>query len=257
MKALGFARRSCVVNGLRVRPSFFQSRSTLPVSAACLVANAARQTLSELLGAEVTLKLLEPVIPDAAAWSSIGASALIFAVRGAQSDAAIVLRAHDALTLACAALGECVESARSLSTIEAEVTARIASALCACLTAVCGLPDARHADRVKTLEGYVTYFELVVEDPARVRIGIALSREPASHIVPKLSTAHLHEIDVRLGAEVAHGFLPAASILSLQPGDVFKLDSALGDAACLCADGAIVARGQCGNLGARRAFAMR
>lgn len=257
MKVLGFARLSCVVNGRRVRPSFFQSRSTLPVSAACLVANAARQTLSELLGVPVSLKLLEPVIPDAAAWSSIGAGALVFAVRGAQSDAAIVLRPYDALTLACAALGEPVESPRGLSTVEAELIARTASALCSSLTAVCGLHDAGQVNPMKTLKGYVTYFELIVEEPARARIGIALSREPQSQVASRFSAGDLHEIDVRLCAEVAHGFLPAAAIVSLRTGDVFKLDSALGDTARLTAGGATVARGQCGHLGARRAFAVR
>jgi len=205
---LGFARRSCMVNGLRVRPSLFQSRSGLPVSAACLVANAARQTLSDLLGAPVSLKLLEPVVPDSAGWSSIGADALVFAVRGAQSDAAIVLRAHDALALACAALGERIESPRGLSTIAAELAARLAPAPCGSLTAVSGSRDARQIDRLKTLEGYLTYFELIVEEPAPARIGIALSREPQSQIAPGLSTADLHEIDVRLGVEIAHGFLP-------------------------------------------------
>jgi len=257
MKMLGFARRSCTVNGLRVRPSLFQSRSTLPVSAACLVANAARQTLSDLLGGHVSLKLLEPVVPDREGWNTIGASALIFAVRGAQSDAAIVLRAHDALALACAALGERIESPRGLSTIENELAARIASALCSSLAPVCGLRDPRQIDRAKTLEGYVTYFELILEEPVPARIGIALSREPQSHVAPGLKPADLHEIDVRLGVEIAHGFLTAGSLVSLRPGDVVKLDSALGDAARLLAGGATVARGQCGNAGARRAFVIR
>ncbi|HEX5274444.1 MAG TPA: FliM/FliN family flagellar motor C-terminal domain-containing protein [Candidatus Rubrimentiphilum sp.] len=257
MKTLGFARLGCVVDGRRVRPSVFQSRSTLPVSAACLVANAARQILSDLLGAAVSLKLLEPLMPDAAAWSSIGKDALVFAMRGTQSDAAIVLRAHDALALACAALGESVESGRGLSLIEAELTARIASALCGALAAVCGPNDVRKIERIKTLEGYATYFELIVEEPSPVRIGIALSREPQSQVAPGLRTTDLHEVDLRLGAEIAHGFVPAAALVSLRPGHVFKLDSALGDTAQLRAGGAIVARGQCGNLGARRAFAMR
>jgi len=257
MKTLGFARRSCVVNRLRVRPSFFRSRSMLPVSAACLVANSARQTLSDLFGSVVSLKLLEPVVPDGAGWNSIGADALVFAVRGAHSDAAIVLRPHDALALACAALGERTESPRGLSTIETELAARIASALCGSLSAVCGVRDPRQIDRRKTLEGYLTYFELIVEEPVSARIGIALSREPQSQSAPGLSISDLHEIDVRLGVEIAQGLLPATALCSLRPGDVFKLDSALGEAARLWAGGAVVARGQCGNLGARRAFAIR
>jgi flagellar motor switch/type III secretory pathway protein FliN len=257
MKMLGFARRGCIVNGRRIRPSVFEPRSTLPVSAACLVANAARRTLSELLGVPVRLKLLEPVLPDSAGWSSIGTNAQVFAVGGEHSDAAIVLRAHDALALACAALGERAEGPRDLSAIENELAARIAAALCASLTPVCGARDPRQIERVTTLAGYVAYFELILEEPVEARIGIALSREPRSQIVPALTPADLHEIDVRLGVEIAHAFLPAASIVSLRAGEVIKLDSVLGDAARLLAGGAVLARGQCGNLGMRRALAIQ
>lgn len=257
MKMLGFARHGCIVNGRRIRPSLFESRSTLPVSAACLVANAARQTLSDLLGVSVSLKLLEPVLPDSVGWSSIGANALVFAVRGDYSNAAIVLRAHDALALACAALGERSDGPRDLSGIESELAARIASALCASLTPVSGLRDSRQIERAKTLEGYVAYFELILEEPVDARVGIALSREPQSQVVPALKPADLQEIDIRLSVEIAHAFVPAASIVSLRAGQVFKLDSVLGDAARLLAGGASLARGQCGNLGARRALAVQ
>ncbi len=257
MKMLGFARRSCIVGGRRIRPSLFESRSTLPVPAACLVANGARQILSDLLGAPVSLKLLEPVIPGEAGWSSIGADALVFAMRGAQSDAAIVLRAQDALALACAALGERAESLRGLSAIENELAGRIASALSSSLSPVCASRDPRQVNRAKSLEGYVTYFELILEEPVQARVGIALSREPQSQVAPGLKTGDLEEIGICLRVEIAHGFLPAASLALLRVGQSFKFDSALGDAARLVAGGAIVARGQCGTLGARRAFAVK
>jgi flagellar motor switch/type III secretory pathway protein FliN len=257
MKVLGFARRSCMVNQRRIRPSLFEFRSALPVSAACLVANAARQTLSDLFGAPVLLKLLEPVLPDGAGWSSIGTDALVFVVRGEQSDAAIVLRANDALALACAALGERAEGLRGLSSIESELTARIAGALRGSLVPVSGACDSRQIERSRTLEGFVTYFELILEEPVRARIGIALSREPHSQVVPAIRPVDLHDVDIRLTVEIAHGFLPAASIVSLRTGQVFKLDSALEDPARLLAGGATLVRGQCGNWGARRALAIQ
>jgi flagellar motor switch/type III secretory pathway protein FliN len=257
MKTLGFARLSCNVEGRRIRPSVFESRSTLPVSAACLVANAARQTLSDLFGVPVSLKLLEPVLPDRAGWSSIGSQALVFAIRGAQSDAAIVLRAQDALALVCAALGEGAGGPRGLSTIENELAARMASALCGALAPVCGMRGAGPIDRAKALEGYLTYFELILDEPVQARIGIALAREPQPQVAPGLAAAGVHDIDVRLSVEIAYGFLPAASIASLRAGDVVRLDSALGDPARLLAAGAVVARGQCGHVGARRALAVQ
>lgn len=256
MKKLGFARRCCVVNGRRIRPSLFESRSTLPVSAACLVANTARQTLSELFGAAVSLQLLEPVLPDRAAWSDIGADALVFALRGEHADAAIVLRSEDALALACAALGEVPSGPRELSGVESELAARIAGALSSSLAPICGLRESS-MQRTKMLEGYLAYFELIVEQPVAARIGIALSREPVPPIAAGLKVGDLHEIEIRLSVEIAHAFLPAASIVSLRAGQLVKLDSALGDSARALAGGALLARGQCGEFGARRALAVQ
>src|SRR5579872_5050025 len=123
MKVLGFERSGCMVTGHRVRASRFETRSLLPVSAACLVANAARQTLSELFGAAVSLRLLEPVLPDGDAWACICDGALMYAVRGERCDGAFVLRRNDAVALAGAALGERVECSRALSVIENELIA--------------------------------------------------------------------------------------------------------------------------------------
>ena len=257
MKVLGFARSSCSMQGRRVRPSVFESRSALPVSAACLVANAARQTLSDLFGVPVGLKLLEPVLPDGSGWTSIGAQALIFTIRGVQSDAAIVLRGQDALALVCAALGEGAGGPRGLSAIETELAARIAAALCGALAPVCGAGNAGRVERAKNLAGYLTYFELIVEEPVQARIGIAVAREPQPQIVPALTAADVRDIGVRLSVEIAYGLLPAASIASLRAGEVVRLDSALGDPARLLAAGAVVARGQCGHVGARRALAVQ
>jgi len=257
VKTLSFARFSSIIEGRRIRLSLFQSRSTLPVSAACLVANAARQTLSELFALPISLKLIEPILPDSAGWESIGAQALVFTVRGTHSDAAIVLRGQDALALVCAALGEQSDEPRGLSAIENELAARIASALRGALASICGSIGSDRIERVNSLEGYLTYFELIVETPVQARIGIALAREPQSQIVPAIKPDDVRNIHVRLTVEIAHAHLPAAAIASLRIGDTVKLDSAIGEAAHLCAGGSVFARGQCGHQGLRRALAVQ
>jgi len=226
-------------------------RSTLPVAAACLVANSARETLAELLGSPVILRLFEPVLPDIAAWSCIAAGAEIFAVRGSLADAAFVLRPDDALSLAGAAFGERAPGARPLSPIETQLLARIAGALCGTLTPVCGaLADSR-VERLTELSGFVTYFELLLEEPVEARIGVALSREPAAQAVPSIGAAHLAGIELDLAVEIAHAFISASAVLDLRCGEVVKLDSLLGDRAIVRVAESIVARGECGELNGR------
>jgi len=257
MKTLGFERRCRIAGGRRLRSAIFESRSMLPVSAACLVANAARQKLSELLGTAVTLKLIEPVLPDPAGWACICEGAQIFAVRGESGDAAFVLRSDDALAIAGAAFGERIAGGRALSAIEAELLARVAAALCGTLAPVCGARESSRVTRVNALDGFLSYFEIVLDAPVEARIGVALSREPQPHVVPALDSRDLDAIELRLSVEVAHGFLPAVSILNLRPGEIVKLDSALGDRALLRAETAVIARGECGELNGRPVMAVR
>lgn len=251
MKMLGFERRCSVVCGRRVRASLFESRSALPVAAACLVANSARETLAGLFGAPVSLRLLEPVLPDGAGWKCIGADAQIFGVSGESADAAFVLRRDDALALAGATFGERVQGTRPLSAIETELLARVVSALGGTLAPICGAREGSRMLRMSRLDGFLTYFEIILEEPVQARIGIAISREPQPRVVPGIGVGDLKGIEVELSVEIAHGFLSAASILRLRPGDLVTFDSALGDRAFLRAEDAIIARGECGELNGR------
>ncbi|HET9393691.1 MAG TPA: FliM/FliN family flagellar motor C-terminal domain-containing protein [Candidatus Rubrimentiphilum sp.] len=250
MNVLGFERSARVAGGRCVRDAIFVRRSLLPVAAACLVANAARETLSELLGT-VTLRLFEPLIPNDAAWRCIASGAEIFAVRGSVADAAFVLRSDDALSLAGAAFGERMVTTRAMSPLEAELLARIVGALCGTLTPVCGARADARIERLTHLTGFVTYFELLLEEPVEARIGVALSREPVPQAVPSLGIAHLEDIELDLAVEIAHGFLPAPALLSLRRGDVVKLDSRLADRAIVRAGENVIARGECGDLNGR------
>lgn len=251
MNVLGFERRSRVAGGHRVRETIFVRRSMLPVTAACLVANAAREMLAELLGKPVTLRLFEPVLPDSAAWNCIAAGAEIFAVRGKLADAAFVLRHDDALAVAGAAFGESAAASRALSALEAELLARIVGALCGTLASICGAREDSRVERLTALAGYVTYFELLLEAPVEARIGIAMSREPRTETVPSIGSANLGGIELDLAVEIAHGFIPASAVLDLRCGDLMRLDSRLGDCAIVRAAESIVARGEYGELDGR------
>ena len=250
MNVLSFDRSCGAAGKHRVREAAFVRRSLLPVAAACLVANAARETLTGLLGA-VTLRLFEPVLPDSAAWNCIAAGAEIFAVRGSLADAAFVLRCDDALSLAGAAFGERTIAGRALSALEAELLARIVGALCGTLAPVCGAREDSRVERLTGLNGFVTYFELLVEEPVEARIGIALSREPAPQILPSPGIAHLEGIELNLAIEIAHGIVPASAVLDLRCGDLVKLDSRLADRAIVRAAESVVASGEYGEIDGR------
>ena len=257
MNVIGFDPVSRMMHGRRVRALRFATRSMLPVSAACVVANGARQTLADLLGSPVTLRLLEPVLPSREAWAHVCDGALMYAVRGEQSDAAFVLRHDDALALAGAALGERVEDRRPLSVIESALISRMAGAMSGALAAVCGMQRAGRVSKVSKLEGFTTYFELIVEQPVSARIGVALSREPRPAVHPAITFELLRSVDLELSAELAHTFLPAASVMGLRPGQVIAFDTALEEAGILRAGERVLARGDCGQVETRRVVCLR
>lgn len=236
-----------------MRPIKFQRRSSLPVSAACLIANGVRETLSTLLAAPVSLRLLEPVVPDSAAWNAICDGAQCFGVRGPRCDAAFVLRARDALALASSAFGEEAHGPRTLSAVEQEVLVRALRGIAGCLAPACGR-EMTPLERILDIRGYVTYFELIVERPAAVRIGVALSRDPVSRGGATLRLEDLGAVEVDLSVQFARGTLPAAEFLDLRPGCIVPMTTRVGEPGLLKMGGAVLARGECGALGDRNAL---
>ncbi len=253
VKTLAFDRQSENCNGRRVRRACFERRSSLPVSAACVVANGVRETLGALLATPVSLRLLEPVIPDAEAWNAVCADAQLFAVRGQLCDAAFVLRPQDALALASSAFGEQTGASRRLSAVEQEVLVRALRGVAGALAPVCGR-EPSPLERILDIRGYVTYFELLVERPVQARIGIALSADPASRGSATLRIEDLLDIQVELSVEFARGRLPAAAFLDLRPGANVPMTTRIGEPGRLRLGGAVLARGECGALGERGAF---
>ena len=241
-----------MTNG-RVRAVRFQRRSSLPVSAACVVANGVRETLSALLAAPVSLRLLAPVVPDARGWSAIRAGALIFGVRGPVCDAAFVLRPDDALALASSAFGEEPGGSRNLSAVEQEVLVRALRGIAGSLAPVCGR-EPSPLERILDIDSYMTYFELLVERPAAARIGVALSRDPVSRASGSLRLEDLGSVEIEVCAEFASGTLSAAAFLDLRPGTIVPMKTRVGEPGLLKTGGAVLARGECGALGERSAM---
>lgn len=260
MRSLAFAPASASRSntGKRVREAHFERRSSLPASAACVVANGIRETLSALLGAPVILRLFEPVIPDPRAWDAIALRATMYRVRGSVADAAIVLRAPDAIAIASAIFGEpATRDARELSPIERDVVDRAANAIAANLIAVCGARESRAIERVCAIDGFVTFFEMSLEGPVEARIGIALSRDPAPE--PRGGFELLHLADVRVAAVAAIdlgstlvrdvGRFAVGTMLPIRAEDLRRCTLAIA--------GRPIARGACGVGNGRYAVAAK
>ncbi|HTA37798.1 MAG TPA: hypothetical protein VK760_01920 [Candidatus Acidoferrales bacterium] len=220
MKCLALSRTSTYAGGRRVREMCFEDRSSLPSSAACVVASGARETLGTLLARPVHLRLFEPVLPSPDAWRAILAGALLYRYRGTVADAAIVLRPRDALALARAAFGETSADSGDapLSPLESDVLARVVAAIGASLPAVCGVRDGVAIERVDEIGAYTTFFELLLDRPVCASIGVAVSRDPAPEPRGALDLTDLEQIRLPLTVTVDIGAFPALEIMALQPG---------------------------------------
>jgi Type III flagellar switch regulator (C-ring) FliN C-term len=241
----------------RVKRASFASRSSLPISAACVVANGVRETLSSLLGAPVLLRLFEPSIPSPQAWPAISRDARLYRTRGSVADAAVVLRAPDAIAFAAALFGESHAAStaeRALSPIECEVLDRMINAIAANLTAVCGTREVLAVERVAAIGGFVTYFELLVEEPIAARIGIALSRDPAPEPRGCVEMEHLAGVRLKTLALLDAGRIAAAAVASLAVGAIVPIGRPELHRCSLTVGGRVLARGSCGVRNGRYAL---
>jgi hypothetical protein len=233
----------------------FEERSMLPVSAACVVASGTREALSGLFGETVALKLYEPMIPNAAAWNAIVRDAIVYRMRGAIVDAAVIVRPYDARGLAAAAFGERDVRATTLSALERTVLERIVRAVAAQCTPICGAAAELTVDTQPDMRAFRTFFELQIERPLRARVGIALSRDPLPESRPGVGVDDLLDLEVELCVRVDAGTHAAAQIALLELGSILPIpEGALRGTACLA--GRPLAVGECGVHGQHFALAI-
>jgi len=253
MKHLAFEAPALMTNGRRVRRARFVERSLLPVAAACVVANGVRETLASLLSTAVELRMFAPVVPAREAWRRLFEGARLYRVRGSLGEAALVIGADDALALAALAFGETPSRGRIASPIEREVLARMARSLAGTLGALIGASDGPPAEMSGETAAFTTFFELALERPVPLRLGIA-TREPEPVCTGGLRLADLAEVELDLAVRLAPASLPPVTLGSLRPGACLPITTLAGATAELCARGRPIARGACGARNGRYAL---
>jgi flagellar motor switch protein FliM len=221
-----------------------------------VVANGVRETLTNLLGTPIEMRLFEPTLPPGPAWLAILHGAILYRVRGSVADAAIILRCSDALALAAALFGERANADRNrrLSPIERDVLDRTVNALAAHLASVCGAGESLSVERVETICGFSTFFELLLEEPVATRIGIALSRDPSPEPRARFEIDHLASVSLTAKATLELGRISSGVIARLVPGAIVPMRSLELHACRLHSHGRIVARGTCGVVRGRFAL---
>lgn len=242
-----------------VRASGFAERSSLPLSAACVVASGVREALSAIVNAPVAARVLEPVVPAPHAWTAIARGAVLYRYRGSISDAAIVLRPADAAALAAAVFGERIAeppAARPLSPIERDVLDRTAGAIAGTLNAVCGTRERESLERVTTIGGYVSYFEILLEQAVDARIGIALSNDPAPETHGTLEAGDLAGVTLRPALRLDLANVEARALARLTAGALLALASANVSGRLMLGERTL-ARGTCGVHAGRFALSIQ
>lgn len=247
MKYLVFSHESVTIEGRRVRAARFEERSSLPVSAACVVANGVREMLARLFDAQPAVKLFEPVIPSPQGWAAIAHESICFRLRGPNADAAIVLKRRDAVILAAAAFGETDGGDRALSQIEQTVLDRTLASIATALAPVCGFRGQTPvAEPLHDLRGFTTYFDLQIACPSALRLGIALSREPDAVPTPGLAADQLLEVKVELTAVTSGCMVAAEQLARLEVGQIVPITVGKVLRGTLELAGTPVGRGECG-----------
>ncbi len=237
-----------------VRPARFVPRASIPIAAACLVANGLRETLHELLGERCELTIGEPAAIGRDAWELLSADAHCFLTCGRQTDIVFVVPPHDARALVLRAFGEGeLAGAPALSALELHAVERIAARCASAFDPLC--VERRGASQrlaPGAVPACVAFFDVRVQLPIPIAIGIGIVRDlpdpgPAGTFRPALLGAV--PLDVRV--ELGRGTIDVARLLRLRPGDVVPLETQVGAASALKIGERSFASGTAGVVGGR------
>lgn len=242
--------------GRTVRGIAFAPRSTLPVSAACLVANGVRETMSRLLAAEFEVELVEPAILRPRERQVMLEGATIARVRGRLCDGFVVVRPVDARRIVALAFGEDERSEQdSLSEIERATLDRVVNALVPLCNTLCGTlgPQTRECAE-RAAADLTTYFEVRTTGAAALVVGFGLTRDPAEEVGERLTLDDLADVEITCVVDFASGALGVPAFSRLAPGVTLALDTPLGALGTLRIGGVPIANGACGLSNGRRAI---
>jgi flagellar motor switch/type III secretory pathway protein FliN len=256
--ALGFDAPERLPDGRVVRAAHFRRRSSLPASAACLVANGAREQLSRLLAIDLETEVTEPAVLDAAARTVLFAGGFAYRVRGHGCDAFVALRAPEAKRLAAAAFGELdVPADATLSVLERATLERLAGALTALCAPLCGAVRAVQAESPeRAAREAETYFEVRTGGRVVASVGFALSRDPAEPAAGEpFALEELEDVEIPCCVEFARGALNVGVFSRLAEQTTIALDTPIGAGGTLFASDVPLLRGICGARDGRSAFA--
>ncbi len=233
-----------------VRRARFVARPSIPLGAACLVANGIREMLRDLFGEPCELTIGEPAAIDARAWQTLSNDAFCFLTCGRQTDIILVLHPADARTLVQRAFGETVIlESPALSALELHALERIAGRCAATF-------DPLYAERRSgsqriagpALPACVAFFDVRVSAPVAIDIGVGVVRDlPDSGPARPFPPALLARVPLDVHVEFATGTIDARTFLSLKPGDIVRLDTQVGAAAGLKIADTYMASG-CGGI---------
>lgn len=240
-----------------IRPMIFQARTAFPVSAACVIANGVRETLAALYKTHVEVRLFEPMVPSAQGWRAIVDDARLYRIAGARSDAALVIRPGVAQALASAVFGEPYSHSRALSPVESTVLERIVCALAGNFVTVCGgRADGLIPEAVQVLDGFLTYFEVTVEQPISAAIGVAIARQNSLEPQGGLHVEDLLDVEVEVSVQTEGTIVPVGELAALEPGAIVPITVSTGLTAVATVAGRPLARGECGVRNNRVALAV-
>lgn len=251
---LGFGTPQVLEDGRILREPVFALHSTLPVSAVCHVANGVREQLARLLGRELEVEVIEPVVPRAEERRVLFADAIVHRVRGRLGDAFVILRPRDARKLVAAAFGEPERADDALSEIERRTLERVIAALLPLCAPLCGTLGAVSRETPERCEHEcATYVEVRVA-PLGVAIGFALTRDPPEEIGARILLDALLDVAIPMRVVLAEGELPIPQFARMEPGDTIPLATSVDEPGRLHLGAVPFAHGACGVRGGRHAL---
>jgi hypothetical protein len=253
--ALKFGPPRTLPDGRAVRVLAFAPRSTLPLSAACLVANGVREALARLLAAEFDVELIEPAIPAPAERRLLVDGATIVRVRGRLADGFVIVRPADARRVVSAAFGEAERPERdALSAIERATLERIAAALVPLCNALCGtLGPATRETSERAACDIATYFEVRTTGAQRFSIGFGLTRDPREEVTGLVRLDDLAAVEIEGRVEVAAGMLGVPAFSRIAAGATIPFETRLGAPGVLRFGDVAFSRVTCGVSNGRNA----